>query len=305
MTIRKNGAASIGVGCIVSGTPSFAFGYYSTASGNSSLATGDHCTATGLISTAMGNYTVSSGTIATALGYATTASGDYSFSTGYRTTSSGYASTALGAYASTNGRSGSFVIGDWSTSGTQAYLNAATNNSFAARFAGGYVLYTSDGMNTGSLLAANANSWSTVSDRRKKENLVLSIGESVLREFRSLSLGSWNYIGQDASLFRHYGPMAQEWFAAFGHDGVGTIGNDTTLASADVDGVLCIAVQALEKRTAEQRVEIENLKQKNAELTARLSSFHDLQVRLASLEKLLMNKADLVEQKHASLDITR
>jgi hypothetical protein len=44
--------------------------------------------------------------------------------------------------------------------------------------------------------------------------------------------------------------VAQEFFAAFGHDGVGTIGTDTTINSGDMEGIL-IAVQALEKRTAE------------------------------------------------------
>jgi hypothetical protein len=72
----------------------------------------------------------------------------------------------------------------------------------------------------------------------------------MLGRFRHLRIGSWNYKGDKR---RHYGPMAQEWFAAFGHDGIGTIGNDTTLATADVDGVLCIAVQALENRSTTTR----------------------------------------------------
>lgn len=46
--------------------------------------------------------------------------------------------------------------------------------------------------------------------------------------------------------------MAQEIFHYFGKDDYGTIGNDTTLATADMDGIMMIALQALEKRTAEQ-----------------------------------------------------
>ena len=45
--------------------------------------------------------------------------------------------------------------------------------------------------------------------------------------------------------------MAQDFFAAFGHDGVGQIGSETTINSGDLAGILMIAVQALEKRTAE------------------------------------------------------
>jgi uncharacterized protein YhaN len=53
--------------------------------------------------------------------------------------------------------------------------------------------------------------------------------------------------------------MAQDFFAAFGHDGVGRFGSETTINSADMVGILMIAVQALEKRTAE-------LKQKQAQI---------------------------------------
>lgn len=45
--------------------------------------------------------------------------------------------------------------------------------------------------------------------------------------------------------------MAQEIFHYFGKDKYGTIGNDTTLATADMDGIIMIALQALEKRTSE------------------------------------------------------
>ncbi len=43
--------------------------------------------------------------------------------------------------------------------------------------------------------------------------------------------------------------MAQDFFAAFGHDGIGTIGTPTTITSGDLDGILLVAAQALEKRT--------------------------------------------------------
>ena len=43
-----------------------------------------------------------------------------------------------------------------------------------------------------------------------------------------MTLESWNYKGHDPSQFRHYGPTAQEFFAAFGDDGFGVVGTDTT-----------------------------------------------------------------------------
>ena len=90
-----------------------------------------------------------------------------------------------------------------------------------------------------------------VSDETKKENFLATDGEETLEKLSRFKLGSWNFKSQDSAKFRHYGPMAQEFFKAFGHDGIGTIGNSTTINSSDLDGVMMIAIQALEKRTAE------------------------------------------------------
>jgi hypothetical protein len=86
------------------------------------------------------------------------------------------------------------------------------------------------------------------SDKTQKENFQPVDGEEVLRKIRGFELSSWNFIGHDPKEFRHYGPMAQDFFAAFGHDGVGQIGTDTTINSGDMAGILMIAVQALELR---------------------------------------------------------
>jgi hypothetical protein len=115
-----------------------------------------------------------------------------------------------------------------------------------------------------------------VSDATKKENFQPVDGESVLGKIQGLSLTSWNLIGQDPKHFRHYGPIAQEFFAAFGSDGVGTIGNPTTITSTDMDGILMVAAQALEKRTAEQTEQVSRLKAENATLKARLEALETL-----------------------------
>ncbi|MBI3939271.1 MAG: tail fiber domain-containing protein, partial [Acidobacteria bacterium] len=89
------------------------------------------------------------------------------------------------------------------------------------------------------------------SDAAQKENFKPVNGEETLRKIGGLTLTSWNFIGHDPKQFRHYGPMAQEFFAAFGDDGVGTVGTPTTITSTDMAGILMIAVQALAKRTTE------------------------------------------------------
>ena len=47
--------------------------------------------------------------------------------------------------------------------------------------------------------------------------------------------------------------MAQDFYAAFGNDGIGQIGSETTINSGDMAGILMIAVKALEKRTEEPK----------------------------------------------------
>ncbi len=83
------------------------------------------------------------------------------------------------------------------------------------------------------------------SDRNQKERFEPIDGRDVLRKLRGLPLTTWNYIGQDPTRFRHYGPMAQDFFAAFGHDAVGSFGTDKTINSGDLAGVTLIAVQAV------------------------------------------------------------
>ena len=67
------------------------------------------------------------------------------------------------------------------------------------------------------------------SDKTQKENFQPVDGEEVLGKIRGFELSSWNFIGHDPKEFRHYGPMAQDFFVAFGHDGLGQIGSETTI----------------------------------------------------------------------------
>ena len=71
--------------------------------------------------------------------------------------------------------------------------------------------------------------------------------------------------------------MAQDFFAAFGQGGVGQIGSEMTINSADLAGILMIAVQALEKRTAE-------LKQREAQIAVLALKVEELTAKYAYLE---------------------
>jgi hypothetical protein len=114
---------------------------------------------------------------------------------------------------------------------------------------------------------------------------------------RGFELSSWNFIGHDPKEFRHYGPMAQDFFAAFGHDGLGQIGSETTINSGDMAGILMIAVQALEKRTAE-------LKQKEAQIAVLQSDVKDLKAKHAYFETVAARLEALELRQNLSIQIT-
>jgi hypothetical protein len=209
--------------------------------------------------------------------------------TGYRTlgyNTSGAANTAIGAAALLGNRIGR----ENAAVGFQALIGNSSGSYNTAIGSNANVLH--DGLTNATAIGAYAivndsnkirlgntdvtvvegPPYSVVSDRNAKENFRPVEGEEVLTKIRRISLTSWNYIGHDPKQFRHYGPVAQDFFAAFGHDGIGTVGTRTTITSTDLDGILMIAAQALEKRTVKQGKEVNALRAENAKLRARLDA---------------------------------
>lgn len=310
-------SAAFGAGTTASGDYSIAAGNISSASANYAVAIGYNNTAGSTASVALGYNTTASGGYTLTAGGSTTASADYAVALGYNNTSSGYYATSFGSgntaggwyslasgsgatangdYSLASGRnvsatvSGAYAIGDGGTT----TLTNATSNSFAARFAGGYRLYSNSASSIGVSLAASGNSWSTISDSTKKENFKAVNGELFLNKISQFNLTSWNYKGQDAAKFRHYGPMAQDFYNAFGSDGIGTVGCDTLIATADFLGVNFIAIQALEKRTQELKEANEKLEAKLKEievLKAKLDEVETLKSELEAIKQMLMIEA--------------
>ena len=253
-TASGAGSTAIGSNTSATGTVSIAMGANSIASGYNSIAMGSQTNASGHTSTAMGNITTASGLFSVSMGTITVASGSRSTAMGSNTTASGDNSTAMGSFVNTNNHNGAFLIGDNSTTNV---MHGTTPNNFRARFDGGYRFYTSSDYSSSCALSPGANAWSTTSDVRLKENFATVNGEEFLKKIAGMKLVSWNYKKQDPAHYRHYGPMAQDFYAAFGKDNYGTIGNDTTINSADFAGVSFIAIQALEKRSALQQQEFD------------------------------------------------
>lgn len=274
-------AVAFGSSSMASNDYAFAMGNGSIASSYASTAIGDHCNVTGLASLAIGNHCNTSSQNAVALGYYSSAGGQFSVSIGNQNSTpgqnawsigannvaSGNLSMTLGYNVNTNNKTGAFYFGDSDPFGKGQLLSAA-NNLFSARFNGGYYFITdnSGSSDIGVSLPSGGNAWVSICDKNRKENFIPLDGNAVLKKLSTMESSSWNYKGQEAAKFRHYGIMAQDFYQAFGHDALGIVGNDTTLNPVDLLGILVSAIQALELRTREWM----DLKEENADIKQRL-----------------------------------
>lgn len=139
--------------------------------------------------------------------------------------------------------SGVGVYGE-STSNAGVFGRSSTNN--AAFFTGG-----SGG--SGSCSYNGGAGWNCTSDRNAKENFRAIDPVVVLEQLTTMPISEWTMIG-DAAATPHIGPTAQDFHAAFG---LGE--NDTTINSADAQGVALAAIQGLYAVVQEQSAQIEAL----------------------------------------------
>lgn len=99
-----------------------------------------------------------------------------------------------------------------------------------------------------------------------KENFAPVDGQGVLDVLSGLPIMTWNYKTDDVTV-RHMGPMAQDFYAAFG------LGADAEhLASLDVNGVALAAIKALYEQSQAQAERIATLEAMNAALMQRLDA---------------------------------
>ncbi len=289
---------------------SIALGYNSQAIDNYSVAIGRNCTASkfhavsiGQSSEALGFASVTIGAFnkaqlnyGLAMGSFSEANANYSVAIGRSVIANGDYSVALGNLVTATG-SGAVIIGD-SDPDNQG-LSTGLANRFDARFKGGYFFRTSGNTaNIGVRVVSGGNSWTTISDSTKKHNLIPVNGEDFLQKIAKLKLSSWNYKTQDAKTFRHYGPMAQDFYHAFGKDALGTIGCDTLINQADFEGVNLIAIQALEKRTQQLSSENASLKNEINDLRESNKAFLKLKDEMAEIKAMLLKNENRIEFKN-------
>ncbi|MBB4638655.1 tail fiber domain-containing protein [Longimicrobium terrae] len=282
-------SAAFGTNTRASGASSFAAGYRATASGTNSFAVNG--TASGLNSVAMGDGAQATNEGAVALGPSSIAGGLYSIvlgpsiangnfgvAIGLQNSASGQFSVAIGKNARTANRQGSVVLGDGCAGFSSDSVYPTANNQFVARGCGGIRFFTTQNLSSGVEVAPGGGSWSSISDRNRKENFLDLDGEDVLARLRNVPVSTWNYRTQDASI-RHMGPMAQDFAAAF------SLGESNLLINTvDIDGVNMAGVKALTTRTDALRTENEQLRAENAQQAAQIA---DLRARMERLEALV------------------
>jgi len=265
-------------------------GEFNTASGASAtVAGGASNTAAHVASTVAGGAANQALNDYTAIG-----GGFHNFSTGVASTvvggsentASGYAATAGGGVANLAAGTSSFAAGNrakanhngtfvWADSASFDFGSQAANQ-FRVRTTGGAQFVSAvngtGGPLAGVTLAAGGNSWAAISDRNVKDNITAVDTRDILRRLAAVPITQWNLKAQDPTI-KHLGPMAQDFYAAFG------LGEDERyINSADADGVALVSIQALYQM-------LTALEQKTVELGRIAENIEDLRARLARFER--------------------
>ncbi len=184
----------------------------------------------------------------------------------------GRANVALGTSSLAAGRraqaahNGAFVWAD----GSDFDFPSTAANQFSVRATGGSRFVSSvDGSGSpiaGVELAPGGGSWSSLSDEASKRAIDPVSGRSVLRELASIPISTWSYRAQDESI-RHIGPMAQDFYRAFG---VGE--SRRRISSVDADGVALAAIKGLSARLRVERRRRHEQERRLDRLEARLAA---------------------------------
>jgi len=192
-------------------------------------------------------------------GSGNSASGQYgTIPGGSGNTAGGFLTFAAGYHADAK-YSGSFVWSDY-VSGSST-VSDTEKNEFVVRASGGVTLYSSEAATSGVSLHAGSGTWSSLSDRNAKIDIVPLDDDSILAKVAALPIDRWSYKSEQG--VRHVGPMAQDFYAAFG-----TGEDDRHITSIDEDGVALAAIKALHRENTELRSRLATLEAQVAALAS-------------------------------------
>ena len=209
---------------------------------------------------------------------------------GYNVTADQDHTTAMGKFASNNGFQGTFIWSDGAPQASADTFRNTANNEFALRATGGFRFRTNLAGTTGCNLPAGSGVFNCTSSRATKENFLGVNGDDVLSRLRKVPVSTWNYITEGQQV-RHLGPMAEDFYTAFG---LGT--GNTSIGVQDLAGVSLVGVKALEARTAklqESNVQLKAaIEQKNTEVEQLRSELNSLR----ATTNALVQRLDELEQ---------
>lgn len=172
----------------------------------------------------------------------------------------GRSSSSIGVFGVSAGTNAAGVYGEnpnfigvRGVSANGAAVRGDSTNGYSAEFIGGNA-------GDGYCYFAGGAGWSCTSDRNAKENFQPVDIALVLEAVAQLPITTWNMKG-DANRTPHMGPVAQDFYAAF------ELGDsDTTINTADAQGVALAAIQGLYQLVQEQQEKIAELEARLAEL---------------------------------------
>jgi trimeric autotransporter adhesin len=177
---------------------------------------------------------------------------------GEKNRASGADSLAMGTRA-TSSFDGSFLWSD--DASPSADLHSTLPNQFEARASGGFLLYSAADKSAGVSLGAGAGSWSSLSDRLSKRDVVDVDAQRVATFVSKLNVPSWGFTA-DENQARHIGPMAEDFHLAFGlgvsNHQIGVV--DEAGVSLEAIKGLALELDAKEQTLEHLRVQVAALK---------------------------------------------
>jgi len=203
---------------------------------------------------------------------------------GRRNVADGKYSLAAGRRAKTDGKRGSFVWGDSTTTSVRpSAKDEVVLQAGGTRSSGVAVeVYSQSDGSAGVVLDANAGSWGSLSSRAAKTDVRPVDSQRVLDTLEDVTVSTWRYEGQSDDV-RHMGPMAGPFNEAFG---LGTARDRIT--NVDADGVAMAAIKGLSESldARDERIDrlektVETLGAENERLRERNDSLED---RVSALE---------------------
>jgi Chaperone of endosialidase len=268
-TIYESAGGTSAPGNVVAGTDSFlGAGDQNSVGGNQSfLGGGEYDTIASAATAAVlagGSRNLVGSTYAAILGgYGNSATAPYAVvAGGDRNSAAGTLSFAAG-YNADAAHNGSFVWSDYGSG--SATLKDTAANQFVIRASGGVYVYSNEAQSSGVRLASGSGTWASLSDRTAKTDIVPIDDVSILERVAALPVSAWRY--KSESGVRHVGPMAQDFYAAFG---VGE--DDRHITPIDEDGVALAAIKALYDENRALRAENLRLEKGERRLDAVLAS---------------------------------